>query len=80
MKNTTRIGIVLCISVAFFLAEIIGAFCPIALLVSDYLRCIINVVGFRTKSLALIADAVRTPFLFCSGEFNLNLLILVPLP
>ncbi|KAF9466109.1 CDF zinc transporter [Collybia nuda] len=37
MKNTTRIGIVLCISIAFFLAEII--------------------IGFRTKSLALIADA-----------------------
>ncbi|RDB23514.1 Zinc/cadmium resistance protein [Hypsizygus marmoreus] len=37
MKNTTRIGIVLCISFAFFIAEII--------------------VGFRTKSLALIADA-----------------------
>ncbi|GLB41698.1 putative cation efflux family protein [Lyophyllum shimeji] len=37
MKNTTRIGVVLCISFAFFLAEII--------------------IGFRTKSLALIADA-----------------------
>ncbi|EAU90495.1 hypothetical protein CC1G_00879 [Coprinopsis cinerea okayama7 len=37
MKNTTRIGIVLAVSVAFFIVEII--------------------VGFRTKSLALIADA-----------------------
>lgn len=37
MKNTTRIGIVLVISFAFFIAEI--------------------AVGFRTKSLALIADA-----------------------
>ncbi|KAF8967604.1 CDF zinc transporter [Flammula alnicola] len=39
MKNTTKIGIVLAISVAFFGAEI--------------------AVGFKTKSLALIADAVR---------------------
>ncbi|KAF8634573.1 hypothetical protein AX17_004163 [Amanita inopinata Kibby_2008] len=37
MKNTTRIGIVLAISIAFFAAEI--------------------AVGFRTKSLALTADA-----------------------
>ncbi|KAF8630132.1 hypothetical protein AX15_003088 [Amanita polypyramis BW_CC] len=37
MKNTTRIGIVLGISIAFFAAEI--------------------AVGFRTRSLALIADA-----------------------
>ncbi|KAF8159476.1 CDF zinc transporter [Crassisporium funariophilum] len=37
MKNTTRIGVVLAISVAFFAAEI--------------------AVGFRTRSLALIADA-----------------------
>ncbi|KAF8737215.1 hypothetical protein AX14_013251 [Amanita brunnescens Koide BX004] len=37
MKNTTRIGIVLIISIAFFAAEI--------------------AVGFRTRSLALIADA-----------------------
>ncbi|KAF8347863.1 CDF zinc transporter [Amanita rubescens] len=37
MKNTTRIGIVLIISIGFFIAEIS--------------------VGFRTKSLALIADA-----------------------
>ncbi|TFK39825.1 cation efflux protein [Crucibulum laeve] len=37
MKNTTRIGIVLGISIAFFIAEI--------------------AVGFRTRSLALIADA-----------------------
>ncbi|PFH51798.1 hypothetical protein AMATHDRAFT_141652 [Amanita thiersii Skay4041] len=37
MKSTTRIGIVLAISIAFFAAEI--------------------AVGFRTKSLALIADA-----------------------
>ncbi|KAK2463543.1 hypothetical protein APHAL10511_004294 [Amanita phalloides] len=37
MKNTTRIGTVLCASILFFVAEI--------------------VVGFHTKSLALIADA-----------------------
>ncbi|TFK29694.1 CDF zinc transporter [Coprinopsis marcescibilis] len=37
MKNTTRIGVVLAVSVVFFIVEII--------------------VGFRTKSLALIADA-----------------------
>uniref|UniRef100_D8Q1J1 Cation efflux protein n=1 Tax=Schizophyllum commune (strain H4-8 / FGSC 9210) TaxID=578458 RepID=D8Q1J1_SCHCM len=37
MKNTTRLGVVLCISLLFFIAEI--------------------AVGFRTKSLALIADA-----------------------
>ncbi|KAH6915938.1 cation efflux family-domain-containing protein [Coprinopsis sp. MPI-PUGE-AT-0042] len=37
MKNTTRIGIVLLVSFAFFVVEI--------------------VIGFRTKSLALIADA-----------------------
>ncbi|KAL1747821.1 cation efflux protein [Schizophyllum fasciatum] len=37
MKNTTRLGVVLCISLLFFVAEI--------------------AVGFRTKSLALIADA-----------------------
>ncbi|KAF8892244.1 CDF zinc transporter [Infundibulicybe gibba] len=40
MKNTTRIGIVLGISMSFFIAEIAG-----------------KSVGFRTKSLALIADA-----------------------
>ncbi|KAF4611240.1 hypothetical protein D9613_006991 [Agrocybe pediades] len=37
MKNTTRLGVVLIVSILFFTAEI--------------------VVGFRTKSLALIADA-----------------------
>lgn len=37
MKNTTRIGIVLLVSLAFFFVEI--------------------VIGFRTKSLALVADA-----------------------
>jgi zinc transporter 1 len=40
MKNTTRIGIVLAISLAFFGAEI--------------------AVGFKTKSLALIADATHS--------------------
>lgn len=41
MKNVTRIGIILGISIAFFIAEITA--------------------GIRTKSLALLADAVRQP-------------------
>jgi zinc transporter 1 len=47
MKNTTKLGVVLTISIAFFAAEI-----------ASTLRAF-NVVGFKTKSLALIADAVR---------------------
>ncbi|KAF8075090.1 CDF-like metal transporter [Lyophyllum atratum] len=54
MKNTTRIGVVLCISFAFFLAEI--------------------TIGFRTRSLALIADAVSfvAAYLHDKGKHNVN--------
>ncbi|KXN87431.1 Zinc/cadmium resistance protein [Leucoagaricus sp. SymC.cos] len=66
MKNTTRIGIVLGISFAFFCAEITGEPSSVwtrPLRSSSSLPGIL--VGFKTKSLALIADAVRqrtTPF------------------
>ena len=57
MKNTTRIAIVLSISLAYFLAEITG---KSSLLLTLDIRLTLDIpVGFRTKSLALIADAVR---------------------
>jgi Co/Zn/Cd efflux system component len=57
MKNTTKIGIILIISTAFFAAEIAGAMLAFFTLIDtdDHPY----VVGFKTKSLALIADAVR---------------------
>ncbi|KAF5355195.1 hypothetical protein D9756_005671 [Leucocoprinus leucothites] len=57
MKNTTRIGIVLGITLAFFIAEITGT------VSRDYISFLwvqpqLDIsVGFKTKSLALIADA-----------------------
>ncbi|KAF5362303.1 hypothetical protein D9756_002327 [Leucocoprinus leucothites] len=54
MKNTTRIGIVLVISFAFFIAEIAGETSSVRLRVHRHTG---SSVGFRTKSLALIADA-----------------------
>jgi hypothetical protein len=58
--STTRIGIVLVISLAFFAAEITGlSFSSMSL---NWLEVITNSVGFKTSSLALIADAVRYSF------------------
>ena len=60
--STTRIGIVLVISLAFFAAEITGASFLSMTLDCQWLRVMTNSVGFKTKSLALIADAVRYSF------------------
>lgn len=58
MKNTTRIGIVLGISIAFFLVEIAGTeTCHSGVY---HHPSAFDTVGFRTRSLALIADAVRS--------------------
>jgi len=58
MKNTSRIGIVLALSFVFFAAEIAG---KIPLLFLGTHRHAGISVGFRTRSLALIADAVCLP-------------------
>ena len=58
----TRIGIVLSISLAFFLAEIAGK--PSLLQTLGVQLTLYIPVGFRTKSLALIADAVGALFSF----------------
>ena len=58
--GTTRIGIVLVISLAFFAAEITGV--SYSLMTLNWLEVMINSVGFKTRSLALIADAVRYSF------------------
>ena len=60
MKNTTRIGVVLSISLAFFIAEVTGK--SRLLLTLDVQLTLYIPVGFKTKSLALIADAVRVLF------------------
>jgi Co/Zn/Cd efflux system component len=58
MKNTTKIGIVLALTFAFFGAEITGKDSSNTKSSQAHLQVAIP-VGFKTKSLALIADSVR---------------------
>lgn len=76
MKNTTRIGVVLVISVAFFIAEIAGV-CVSYERLNQADTVTLFIVGFRTKSLALIADAVRGSHLCSNVSTNSTALVLV---
>lgn len=56
-STSTRLIIVIVLSSAFFIAELVGGTDPILMLYHDLSSLTVISVGFRTKSLALIADA-----------------------
>lgn len=56
-STSTRLIIVIILSSAFFVAELVGETGPVLMLYHGLSFLIAITVGFRTKSLALIADA-----------------------
>lgn len=68
-STSTKLIIAIVLSFAFFVAELIGETNWMSILNHVFRLLIILAVGFRTKSLALIADAFHYVYHACLVSF-----------